>query len=261
MTNKDENGLLPCREAFEKWYTDKPGCPSIAKSDGKYVLMQAHAAWLAWQAAWECAKPKNVAGIDYKIVDALIDELLVVNPDTMTYDLDRGNIKWFVSQLFKLVFHHKQEPSGDVQLALDALDRMYNDALASQDGYGTSHDDFETIRAALTAQPDVNAELLDDTGLFCIINILEKAKVCAQNIIYDLPMGHNSGQQAIYARNYIHKAIYALQTATMQESVNAELLEALKEAVRLWEQHDPIHEYHINEWKKAIDRAEQKGGV
>lgn len=147
------------------------------------------------------------------------------------------------------------EDLKQVRDALDALDRMYNDALASQDGYGTSHDDFETIRDALTAQPDVSAELLDDTGLFCIINILEKAKVCAQNIIYDLPMGHNSGQQAIYARNYIHKAIYALQTATMQESVNAELLEALKEAVRLWEQHDPIHEYHINEWKKAIDRA------
>lgn len=52
LENISEAGSPLCREAFEKWYTDKPGCPSVAKVNGEYVLMQAHAAWLSWRAAW-----------------------------------------------------------------------------------------------------------------------------------------------------------------------------------------------------------------
>ena len=71
------------------------------------------------------------------------------------------------------------------QAALDALDRMYNDALASQDGYGTTHDDFDTIRAALTA-PDVNAELqrrYDDLeySFSCFLEIATGGKLSKTN--------------------------------------------------------------------------------
>lgn len=41
--------MKDCREAFETWYAT-PGCPSIERSDDGYKLMQAHQAWIAWQA-------------------------------------------------------------------------------------------------------------------------------------------------------------------------------------------------------------------
>lgn len=162
----------------------------------------------------------------------------------------------------------KQKVLGDVEAAIMAVEKWkfmqraggYKHEDVLNKAYDVLNNHGLAIRTALGAQqPDVNAELLDDTGLFCIINILEKAKVCAQNIIYDLPMGHNSGQQAIYARNYIHKAIYALQTATMQESVNAELLEALKDARKsmLDSGYNP-YSVIIQKCTQAITRAEQQ---
>lgn len=41
-----------------------------------------------------------------------------------------------------------------------------------------------------------------------------------------------------------------------KEPVNQELVEALKEAVRLWDEHKATHEYHITSWKQALAKAE-----
>ena len=42
--------------------------------------------------------------------------------------------------------------------------------------------------------------------------------------------------------------------------VNQDLVEALKEAVRLWDEHKATHEYHITSWKQALAKAEAVGG-
>jgi len=46
------------RIGFERWYSgDNTKCPSIRRdSNGDYTLMQAHLAWLAWQAAIQWSK-------------------------------------------------------------------------------------------------------------------------------------------------------------------------------------------------------------
>ncbi len=57
MTNK-ENGLLPCREAFEKWYGSRPDFGKYCYTD---QIVQAR--WEAWQAAWSTrAQPQDVDG-------------------------------------------------------------------------------------------------------------------------------------------------------------------------------------------------------
>lgn len=65
----DKDGLMPCREAFEKWYSQgNLKCPSIKRSGDGYLLAQAHCDWIAWQAAWntkpDAAQSGDDAGVD-----------------------------------------------------------------------------------------------------------------------------------------------------------------------------------------------------
>ena len=49
-----------------------------------------------------------------------------------------------------------------------------------------------------------------------------------------------------------------IDTIRQALEVNQELVVALKEAVRLWDEHKATHEYHITSWKQAIAKAEGK---
>ncbi len=73
----------------------------------------------------------------------------------------------------------------------------------------------------------------------------------ALNALYDLE-ANEYWRRGDYSEN--HKIIRAVLTA-QQPDVNQELLEALKEAVRLWDEHKATHEYHITSWKQALAKA------
>lgn len=53
---KDANAAM-ARAVFEDWYSEGGKWPAVVERSGDgYKLMQAHSAWVAWQAAWK-AKP------------------------------------------------------------------------------------------------------------------------------------------------------------------------------------------------------------
>lgn len=72
-------------------------------------------------------------------------------------DMSEGDFEnhWLIMDIDKAltILDRMMAARGDTQEALDALDRLLNDALCYRDGYGTSRDDAKIVERALTAQP------------------------------------------------------------------------------------------------------------
>lgn len=64
------NDLKPCRDAFEHWFSDEGKSPRAVERNGDcYKLMQAHAAWQAWQAAWNHRAPTLTESLARNLLD------------------------------------------------------------------------------------------------------------------------------------------------------------------------------------------------
>lgn len=83
MTNKlDENGLLPCREAFENFLVENNvhPMPETMRKGNNYKLPYAQMRWEAWQAAWN-AQPIDKADESVRDVDGLAQFIRITNGD------------------------------------------------------------------------------------------------------------------------------------------------------------------------------------
>lgn len=67
----------------------------------KYKMFNQEITKVLMNASDNLKRNKTLVYPDYDRIDSMIDEHLVINPDTMTYDLDKGNIQWFVHLVFQ----------------------------------------------------------------------------------------------------------------------------------------------------------------
>lgn len=160
MTN-DMPELLPCREAFEKWMSEKHPTPMAVKAMQNAVE---EIRWQAWQAAWnnraDLSQPKQTESVQ----DVDLDNAREVFEDWITasgnyphlkhksfggnYLHEETAMKW---DGFKAGYYAqpKQEPVGDVGEVIKWLDDAFADIADSREHMGKSNDVLDRCERVL----------------------------------------------------------------------------------------------------------------
>lgn len=124
---------------------------------------------------------------------------------------------------------------------------------------GIYWEDLEPIINAAKRQLDQYRDNINVGAQAALDSLQSSLKDALHSLLVSHCAGYVSSTEYGIKRSSIEGHISNCEIIRAALTVNAQLVEALRESVYLWDNHKATHEYHINSWKQAIAAAEKAG--